>query len=45
MERDESYSVKLVVDKGLADLYFLGLRYDVALVPGGNASECCFYHT
>lgn len=39
MERDEAYSVRLVVDKGSSDLWTIGVRHNVVLVPGGTASK------
>lgn len=38
-EREEQYSVEIVLRKGLLDLFFSGLRYDVVLAAGGNASK------
>ena len=38
-EREEPYTVELVLIKGFLELFFSGLRYDVVLAAGGNASK------
>ena len=39
IEREEPYTVSVVLLKGLSDLFFSNPIYNVVLEPGGDASE------